>query len=155
MLGKLFRSVKQSPPQRPTFRPVLESLESREVPSAAQVSAAFNQLPTDLNNLQASLAARPADLNAITTNFNAVATDMLILRVGASNFVLGSRLKIDNALVTDGIVLLYDGFLNHAFIGDTQFLNVVQLGGAALEFGFLDSLEAGFIPASNGSAILF
>jgi hypothetical protein len=154
MIGKLFRSRKESPPERPTFRPVLESLESREVPSAAQVTVAYHELPTNLNNLQASLAARPTDPNAINTNYNAVAGDMLTLRVGASNFVYGSRLRIDNALVTDGIVLIYDGFLNHGFILDSQFVNVVQLGASALEFGFFDAIEAGLIPASNGSAIL-
>jgi hypothetical protein len=154
MIGKLFRSRKPSPPERPSFRPVLERLESREVPSTAQAVAAFHALPTDVSNLQASLAARPPDVNAINTNYNAVAGDMFILRVSASNFRIDGRLRIDNALLTDGLVLIYSGFLNHGFIPNQQFVNVVQLGGSAVEFGFLDSIEAGLFPFSNGNAIL-
>lgn len=154
MIGKLFRSGKQSSPQRPSFRPSLESLERREVPSSTQTITAYNQLPTDMSNLQASLAARPADPNAITTNYNAVATDMVLLRIGASNFEFASRLQIDNALLTNGLTLVYDGFLNHAFIPNPQFVNVVQLGANAAVFGFIDSLQAGLFNASNGDAVL-
>ena len=153
MLGKLFRSRKPSPPERPSFRPVLETLERREVPSA-QVNSAFHQLAADLPNLRASLAARPPDVNSINANFGAVAGDMFTLRLGASGYRIDSRLRIDNTLLTDGIVLIFDGFLNHGFIPDAQFVNVVQLGASAVEFGFFDSIEAGLFPASNGTAIL-
>jgi len=148
------RPAKSGRRERPSFRPVLECLESREVPSAAQVSAVFNALPNDMNTLQAALAARPANVNTINTDLNTVANDLFTLKLGAPAFAVPSRLQIDNALIVDGVQLLYDGFLNHGFIPDQQFINVVQTGGASIEAGFSDFLITGFFPQSSGDAVL-
>ena len=148
------RSPKSGRRERPSFRPVLECLESREVPSAAQVSAAFNQLPTDMSNLQASLAARPANGATVQMDLNAVASDMFTLKLGAAGFTPSSRLQIDNALFVDGLQLLYAGFYNHAFIPSQQFINVLDTGAAAVEAGFTDFLVTGFFPETSGDAVL-
>ncbi|MGH7223868.1 MAG: hypothetical protein ACRELF_11605, partial [Gemmataceae bacterium] len=108
--------------ERPSFRPVLECLESRLVPSTAQVSAAFNQLPNDMNNLQGALAARPPNVNDINQDLGIVINDMFLLKTGAPSFVAGDRLQIDTALFTDGVQLLYGGFKNYPFIPSTQFI---------------------------------
>lgn len=154
MFGKLFGPRKRKRPERPTFRPMLESLERRLVPSAAQVSAAFNALPTDMNNLEASLAPRPTDFNTVATNINTVANDVVTLILGASNFSVPSRLQIDNALVVDGLRLIFDGFNTFPAIPSSQFVQIERLGGLAVERGALDFLQAGFFPQSSGDAVL-
>lgn len=152
MFGNLLRSRKESRPERPTFKPFLEALERREVPTCAQTSAAFNVLPVDLNNLQASIQAR--DVNGMNANINALANDMFQLKVGAPGFVPGDRLRIDNALIVDGIVLIFNGFQNFPFIPIQQFENIVQLGGTALRAGIQDFLVVGFFPGTSGNCVL-
>jgi len=154
MFGKLFRSRKQSRPERPSFRPTLESLESREAPSCAQASAAFHALPTDVNNLVTSLSARPANVNTINANLAAVSNDLFLLQFSARNFVVPDRLQIDNALVVNGITLLFQGYNNLSFIPPAQFLSTVRLGTAAIEAGALDFLVTGFFPQTSGNCIL-
>lgn len=146
-------SQKSGRRERPTFRPVLETLESREVPSA-QVNAAFSQLPDAMGNLQASLAARPADVNTINVNLGVVINDFFLLKVGAPSYVEGDRLRIDNTLFTDGLQLIYGGFLNYPFIPSTQFVDVLQVGATAIQSGFSDFLLAGFFPQTSGTATL-
>lgn len=154
MLGKLFRPRRQKRPERPSFRPVLESLERRDVPSAAQVSAAFDALPTDMNNLESSLAARPVDTNGVASNLGVVANDIVTLVLGAPGFSVPSRLQIDNALVVDGIRLVYDGFNTFPAIPSSQFVQIERLGSFAVEQGAIDFLQAGFFPQSSGDAVL-
>jgi hypothetical protein len=148
------RSPKSGRRERPSFRPVLECLESREVPSVAQVDAAFNQLPTAMNNLTASLAARPANVNTINTDLGIVINDLATLKLGASAFSVGSRLQIDSALFTDGLQLLFDGFSNQAFIPSQQFLAVLGTGFGSIEAGFTDFLVTGLFPGTSGTAVL-
>ncbi len=154
MIGELFHFNKQRTSERRFFRPVLESLESREVPSSAQVSAAFDQLPADMNNLQASLAARPANAATINTNISAVANDLFTLNLGAAGFTVGDRLRIDSALISDGITLIYDGYYNFAYIPTSQFESVVQLGATALRAGISDFLLTSFYSSTSGDATL-
>ncbi len=154
MIGKLFRPGKQRRPERPTFRPMLESLENRVVPSAADVRAAFFSLPTDLSNLEASLAARPTDFNTVATNLNAVSSDIFTLILGASGFRVPSRLQIDNALVVDGLRLVFDGFNTFPAIPSSQFVQIERLGSLAVEQGAIDFLVTGFFPQTTGDAVL-
>lgn len=154
MLGKLFRAHKRNRPERPSFRPVLESLESREVPSAAQASAAFDALPTDVSNLVASMQARPTDSNAIGANLSVVTNDILLLEFSARNFVVSDRLQIDNALITNGIILFFQGFNNFPNFPSDQFVSVLRLGASAVESGFADSLLTGFFPQTSNDAVL-
>jgi hypothetical protein len=154
MIGQLFRSQKRRRPERPTFRPMLESLESREVPSSANVSAAFDSLPTDMGNLEASLAARPVDVNAVAVNLAAVANDLITMQLGAAAFAVPSRLQIDNALLVNGIKLVFDGFNTYPAIPSSQFVQIERLGFNAAINGFTDSLETGFFPQTTGDAVL-
>jgi hypothetical protein len=154
MIGKLFRCRRQTTPERPFFRPILETLESREVPSSAQVSAAFNQLPADMSNLQASLAARPVNGDNFNTNLSAVGNDMVTIAIGAPGFTASGRLQIDTALYTNGLVLIYDGYSNFPVLTPPQFYNIVAFGQGAVQQGWLDSWVAVFYPGSSGTATL-
>lgn len=154
MIGKLFRSHQQRSPERPYFRPVLETLESREVPSSAQVSAAFTQLTTDMSSLQASLAARPVNLDAFNTNLTAVGNDMVILAIGAPGFNPADRLRIDGALYSNGWVLIFDGYSNLGLLPTPQLVNIVELGVGAVQQGFLDGSVTSSFPSTSGSATL-
>lgn len=154
MIGKLFRSHKQSRPERPTFRPMLESLERREVPSCAQTSAAFDALPTDVNNLVTSLTARPVNVSSVNTNLATVSNDLFLLQFGARNFVVPDRLQIDNALVVNGITLVFQGYNNFPFVPGPQFISTVRLGASAIEAGALDFLVTGFFPETSGDCTL-
>lgn len=147
-------SPKSARRERPTFRPFLETLESREVPSCADTSAAFDRLPAEMNTLQASLAARPPDVNTINSNLSTVANDMFQLKLGAPSFTVSDRLQIDNALFIDGVQLIYAGFLNYPFIPAVQFVNVEQLGAAAIQVGATDFLVTGFFPQTSGNCTL-
>jgi hypothetical protein len=154
MIGKLFRCHKPNRPERSTFRPMLESLENRLVPSAADVSAAYHSLFTDTSNLVASTTARPVDQNAVNTNFSAVQMDMLLLEFSARSFVVPDRLRIDNALVTSGITLVYQGFNNFPFISAGEFVSIERQGSSAVEAGALDFLVTGFFPQTSGDSVL-
>ncbi len=152
MFGKLFRPRKESRPERPTFRPVLESLERRDVPSAAQTSAAFDALPSDLSNFQASLAIR--DANGIANNLATVTGDLFQLKIGASNFVIGDRLRIDATLFSTGVTLAVDGIFNIPFTPTQLTTNIIQTGADAAVQGLRDILVADFFPTSSGDSTL-
>ena len=154
MIGKLLRCRPRRTPERSSFRPVLETLESREVPTSAQVSAAFNQLPAEVNNLQATLAARPVNIDNFNTNLSAVGNDMVTIAIGAPSFVASDRLRIDNALYTSGLVLIFDGYTNIGVLPTPQFLNIVELGQGAMRQGFLDGWVTTMFPGSSGNAVL-
>ncbi|MHB1425617.1 MAG: hypothetical protein ACYC3I_20810 [Gemmataceae bacterium] len=129
-------------------------MESRETPSPATVSAAFNALPTAVNNLQASLAARPANANNINKNLGPVVNDFAILKLGAGAFDVGDRLRIDSALIREGFIVLYDGFYNHGFLPAPQFVSTVQVGATAIQAGIRDLLVTSFFPNTSGNAVL-
>lgn len=152
MFGALFSSRKRSRPERPIFRPLLESLENREVPSCAQVSAAFDQLPAAISNLQNSLYAH--DAAAINTNLATVTNDLFLLHAGAGGFTTSDRLRIDGALFADGLRMIYSDF--HAFPGAPipQFLNVIEVGYTAAQQGAEDFLFASFFPQTSGDCTL-
>ena len=152
MIGKLFRSQPQKRPERPSFRPMLESLENRTVPSVADISAAFDALPNDMANLTASLAAR--DINGVATNLNIVSQDIHTLIFGAAAFQVPSRLQIDNALVTNGLQLIFQGFNTFPAIPSSQFVQIERLGSLAVEDGAIDFLVTGFFPQSSGDGVL-
>jgi hypothetical protein len=154
MISKLLRCRDRRAPDRSSFRPVLETLESREVPTSAQVSAAFIQLPADMNNLQATLAARPVNTDQFNTNLSAVGNDMVTIAIGAPGFVASDRLRIDTALYTNGLVLIFDGYDNINVLPTLQFLNIVELGQGAVRQGLLDGWVATVFPGSSGTAML-
>ena len=154
MFGKPIRPRKEKRPERPSVRLALESLERRDVLSPADVSAAFHALPTDMNNLEASLAPRPTDFNTVQANLNTVSNDIVTLLLGASSFAVPSRLQIDNVLVVDGLRLVYDGFNTFPAIPSSQFVQIERLGSLAIERGAIDFLIAGFFPQTSGNAVL-
>ena len=153
MIGNLFRSRQQSRPERPSVRPVLESLESREVPTTADIIAAFHALPGDVANVNAALASH--NTNSINSSLSVVINDVFILRIGAPGFVTGSRLQIDNALFTNGIRLIFNGF-NNLNVSNNEFAvaNVIGVGIRTVEFGLIDEAITGFFPQTSGNAVL-
>ena len=153
MIGNLIRSRKHRRPERPSVRPVLESLESREVPSSANVSAAFHALPGDVANVNASLASH--DTNSINSSLSVVIQDVFVLRTGAPGFVTTDRLQIDNALFINGIRLVFDGFNNlNISNNENAVANVIGVGIRTVEAGLVDFAIAGFFPGTSGSAVL-
>ena len=154
MIGNSLRCRDRRTPERPSFRPVLETLESREVPTSAQVSAAFNQLGADVNSLQATLAGRPVNIDNFNTNLSTVGNDLVTIAIGAPGFVASDRLRIDSALYTNGLVLIFDGYTNLSVLPTPQFLNIVELGQGAVRQGLLDGWVATVFPGSSGTAIL-
>jgi hypothetical protein len=154
MIGNSLRCRDRRTPERPSFRPVLETLESREVPTSAQVSAAFNQLAADVNSLQATLAVRPVNIDNFNTNLSAVGNDMVTIAIGAPGFIASDRLRIDNALFTNGQVLIFDGYTNISALPTPQFVNIVALGQGAVQQGFLDAWVTTVFPSSSGTAVL-
>ena len=151
MFRNLFGSA-PSRPQRPTFRPHLETLESREVPTCAQVSAAFNQLPAAVATLQASITAH--DVNGINVNLGPVVNDMFLMRSGAPGFTVGDRERIDGALVANGLRIAFTDFRALSFIPMPQFENVLNVGVSAIQQGVQDFLFTSFFPASSGDCTL-
>ncbi len=154
MIGNRFRSDKQNRPKRPTFRPVLESLESREVPSVADSQAAFFELPGAVDTLVRSMQARPPVVANIQTNLANVTQDVVLLEYTARNFVPDSRLQIDSALIVNGLKLVVQDFNNFPPIEAPQFVSIARLGFSAIESGALDLLVTGFFPQSSNDAVL-
>jgi hypothetical protein len=154
MIGNRFRSHKQNRPKRPTFRPVLESLESREVPSVADSQAAFFALPGAVDTLIRSMQARPPVVANIQTNLANVTQDVVLLEYTARNFVPDSRLQIDSALIVNGLKLVVQDFNNFPPIEAPQFVSIARLGFSAIESGALDLLVTGFFPQSSNDAVL-
>jgi hypothetical protein len=152
MIGSLFRSSKQSRPARPSFRPVLESLESREVLSSSQVSAAFHALPGDVTNLRTSLINQ--DNATIKSNLQTVASDVFLLRTGAPGFVTSDRLRIDDELFINGIRLVFAGFSALTVNNQTTSVQTIGLGEDAIRGALVDLTIAGFFPNSSGTAVL-
>jgi len=149
------RFAKSGSRERPSFRPVLETLEDRIAPtSAAQASAAFDQLPTDMNNLLTSMAARPVDASTVNTNLGAVINDVALLQTGASQFVVADRLQIDDALYTDGFLLLYNSFADYPFIPPPQSFYVFQVGCEAMLAASSDLVLTGLFPQTSGDSTL-
>jgi hypothetical protein len=65
MIGELVCPRKDGGPNGLIFRPVLESLESRELPSATIAQAALADLPVAVGNLQASVSVKVLVLGAV------------------------------------------------------------------------------------------
>lgn len=154
MFGNLYRSHKPSRPERPTFRPVLESLENREVPTAFDTTTAFFELPGAVNTLVRSMQARPPVAADIQTNLANVTSDVVLLEYSARNFVPDSRLQIDSALIVNGLTLLVQDFQNFPPVEAPQFVSIARLATSAIESGALDLLVTGFFPQSSNDAVL-
>jgi hypothetical protein len=153
MIGNLIRSRKQSRPERPSVRPALETLEGREVPSSANVSAAFHALPVNVADVRASLATH--DNTSINNSLSNVINDVFILRIGAPGFSVPSRLQIDNALFTNGLRLIFDGFNSlNVSNNETVVANVIAVGIRTVEIGIVDFTITGFFPQTSGDAVL-
>lgn len=154
MFGKLIRSHKRSRPERPTFRPVLESLENREVPTAFDTATAFFELPGAVQTLVGSMQARPPVVADIQTNLANVTSDITLLEYSARNFVPDSRLQIDSALIVNGLTLVVQDFRNFPPIEAPQFVTIARLATSAIESGAFDLLVTGFFPQSSNDAVL-
>jgi hypothetical protein len=65
MIGDLVCPRKDGGPNCPIFQPVLESLESREFPSAPTAQTELAELPAAVGNPQASLSVNVLVLGAV------------------------------------------------------------------------------------------
>lgn len=153
MLKQLFRNPQQGKSSQPTFRPVLETLESREVPTTlqAQVSAAFHELPLAVNSLQQNINAN--NVQNGMNNFKIITNDVKTLSQGAINFSSSSRMQIDTTLFSSGVQLYQEGFQLFQ-MGDATDGNAIgNLGVQAILGGILDylSMQNG---QSNGNLTL-
>jgi hypothetical protein len=143
MLTQLVRTTQQGKEARPTFRPALETLESREVPAniQAQVSAAFHELPLAVTSLQQNINA--GNTQNGMNNFNTITNDVNTLNSGAINFASSSRQAIDVTLFQAGVQLYQEGFQLFQ-TGDTVDANAVgNLGANAIIAGLFDYLSMG------------
>jgi hypothetical protein len=147
MIRTFFHSRGQSRPERPAFRPTLESLEGREVPSvASQVSNTLTQLPAQVSNLQSSLAA--GKLQTVYTNLQSVTNSLTVLESNAASFVTSDRLRIDTALFANGVALFLDGLEAFALGMESQAgLSNASVGYYSAGFSILG---AGYGAAASG-----
>jgi hypothetical protein len=141
MIAQLFRSRSENRSSRPTFRPSLETLEGREVPSTlqAQVGAALQELPMAVNNLAANISAQ--NFQNGQANFKVITNDVNLLSAKAIFFASPSRMQIDITLFNSGVQLYQQGFGLH-LQGDNADGNTIGgLGVQAFLAGFQDYLS--------------
>jgi hypothetical protein len=138
-------------PARLAFRPTVEKLESRDVPSIVSVTAgALQELPAAVTLVGVNIQAGNAT-NGETT-FKIVNNDIAILNANAPLFAPASRQQIDMALFTSGFQLFQEGFQlqdigaqNANPLASQDGQTVEKLGITAIVSGYSD-----FLAASNG-----
>jgi hypothetical protein len=142
MFRHLFRSGNQGRSTRSTFRPVLETLESREVPTSivTQVSAALKELPVAISNLGLNIQAQ--NLKNGQANFNIISKDVATLSQNVPSFATNSRLQIDTALFSGGFQLFQDAFQLFQINDVSDGNSVAQLGVQAALSGYFDFLSS-------------
>jgi hypothetical protein len=116
MFRRLFCSGNEGRSTPPSFRPTLEALESREVPTSlvSQVNAALQELPLAITNLGLNIQAQNAN----------------------------SRLQIDTALFTGGFQLYNSAFQLFQINDQADGNSVAQLGVQAVLSGYFDFLAS-------------
>jgi hypothetical protein len=120
-------------------RPVLEVLENREVPAGAvgSVTAAVQDAAVQIPALQVSAATgNYANANAI---LQTVSNDFAILQSNASGLDTGSRIQVDNALISNGMTLLSLG-INILPQNPSFGFNLYATGVNAIFAGYLDEM---------------
>jgi hypothetical protein len=138
MLWQLFRTRRESP----LTRPVLETLEGREVPAATGVvvGAVVQDVTTQVHSLQVSVAG--GNYVGANLTLQSVSNDFAVLQNSAPQLDTTTRLQVDNALITNGLALVQTGtgilFQNPAFG-----TNLAILGVDAVFAGSLDQMVTG------------
>lgn len=138
----------QSPPQRPSFRPILETLEGRELPSSIQseVMSLLTQLPNTVRSLEVSLSVNNSA--RVAADIQTISNDASFLQSNAALFVPGSRLRIDQVLFSDGAQLIRDAITTPR-VNATLQSQVVRLGFDVAVLAFLDFRLSQIIPSSG------
>ncbi len=142
MIRQLFRSRNETRQARATVRPMLETLEAREVPTSVQAaaSAAFQELPGAVNGL--GLAISTNNLSNGQAQFKIINNDVNTLVNNASQFAQPSRQQIDFALFTNGFQLVQEGFTLYQQGDQADGLSIRSLGVTAIVSGYIDYIQA-------------
>lgn len=127
---------------RPTFRPSLEALEGREVPTSvvSQVNAALQELPLAISSLGLNIQAQ--NLANGQANFKIITKDVATLSQNAPLFATSSRVQIDTALFSGGFQLYQQAFQLFKLNDVPDANSVAQLGIQAVFSGYFDFLSA-------------
>ena len=138
----------QSRPERPSFRPVLESLEGRELPSSvqAEVTSLLTQLPNRVRDLQINLSFNNSA--RVAADIQTISNDASFLQSNAALFVPSARFGIDQVLFTDGVQLIRDAVTTPR-INTTLQSQVVRLGFDVAVMAFLDFRLSQITPSSG------
>jgi len=129
----------QGRPERPSFRPILEMLEGRELPSSVQAEAMsiLTQLPSTVRDLQINLSFNNSA--RVAADLQTISNDASFLRSNAPLFIPSARLAIDQALFVDGVQLVFDAVRTTTpRINTTLQSQVFRLGFDVAVMAFLD-----------------
>jgi hypothetical protein len=139
---------RHSRPERPSFRPVLEALEGRELPSSlqAQVMSIITQLPNELRAVEVSLSANNSA--QVSAQLQHISSDASFLLSSAPSFTSSDHFRIDQLLFNDGVQLFRDGLTSTAL--NTNLRSQVAVAGFDLAvFAFLDFRLSQRTPSGN------
>ncbi len=138
----------QSRPGRPSFRPVLETLEGRELPSSvqAEVMSILTQLPNTVRDLQINLSFNNSA--RVAADIQTISNDASFLLSNTALFVPSSRLGIDQVLFADGVQVIRDAVTTPR-VNTTLQSEVVRLGFDVAVMAFLDFRLSRITPSSG------
>jgi hypothetical protein len=144
MTWQFFRSHRDSR----VARPILETLETREVPTGVGtvVGATLQDVAVQIHSLQVSVAGG----NYVGANliFQSVSNDFAVLQNNGPQLDTGTRLQVDNALISNGLALVQIG--TNTFLQNPTFgVNLAVVGVDAVITGSLDSMITGLYGSQN------
>jgi hypothetical protein len=138
----------QSRPERPSFRPTLEALEGRELPSSiqGQVMGILTQLPNTVRDLQINLSFNNSA--RVAADIQTISNDAIFLLSNTTLFIPSSRLGIDQVLFSDGVLLIRDAATTPR-VNTTLQSQVVRLGFDVAVMAFIDFRLSLITPSSG------
>jgi hypothetical protein len=138
----------QGRPERPSFRPVLETLEGRELPSSiqAQVMTTLTQLPNAIRDLQINLSFNNSA--RLAADIQTISNDASFLLSSAVLFVPSTHFGIDQVLFSDGVLMIREA-RTIPQANTTLQSQVVRLGFDMAVLAFLDFRLSLIVPSSG------
>lgn len=138
----------QNRAERPSFRPILESLEGRELPSSVQgqVMGILTQLPSTVRDLQINLSFNNSA--RVAADIQTITNDASFVQSNAALFVPRSRLGIDQVLFADGVQVIRDA-VTTPHLNTTLQSQVFRLGFDVAVMAFLDFRLSLITPSSG------